>query len=156
MNRSLRTSREYDGNHYHLIRDCVQEQKPFVIYNFTSSAQYNKVLKDLDGYGKLPYVLQVMNSIESSGHRLKRSFPSIFLTNNGSEVTNEQFKEMVRGSISHYELDSIVCLYDGNVAVFYKNGDHHPIGETIYSSNIIQEFNSDFYQVESTYYCFVS
>jgi hypothetical protein len=156
MNRSLRKTREYDGNRYHLVRDCVQAQKPFVVYNFTNSKQYNQVLKDLDDYGKLPYVLQVLNSIENSGHRIKRSFPSIFVTNDGSDVTNEQFKEMVRGSIKHYNLDSVVCLYDGGVSVFYQNGDHHELGDTIYASNTIQEFNSDFYQIESLYYCFIS
>jgi hypothetical protein len=156
MNRSLRKTREYDGNHYQLVRDCVQAQKPFVIYNFTNSKQYNQVLKDLDDYGKLPYVLQVLNSIEMSGNRIKRSFPSIFVTNEGSDVSHDQFKEMVRGSIKHYNLDSVVCLYDGGVSVFYTNGDHHELGNSIYSSNTIQEFNSDFYQIESLYYCFIN
>jgi hypothetical protein len=156
MNRSLRHTREYIGNRYHLVRDCVQAQKPFVIYNFTNSKQYNEVLNDLDKYGKLPYVLQVLHSIDQGGGRVKRSFPSIFVTNDGSEVTNEAFKDMVKGSIKHYGLDSIVCLYDGGVSVFYKNGEHHEVGQTIYSSNIINEFNSDFYQIESAYYCFIA
>lgn len=156
MNRILRHTREYIGNRYHLIRDCVQEQKPFVIYNFTNSKQYNQVLQDLDNYGKLPYVLQVLHSIDQSGGRIKRSYPSIFVTNLDSEISNDAFKEMVRGSIKHYGLDSIVCLYDGGVSVFYKNGQNLELGQTIYSSNQIGEFNTDFYQVESAYYCFVS
>lgn len=155
MERILRHTREYIGNRYHLIRDCVQEQKPFVIYNFTDSKQYNEVLKDLDRYGKLNYVLQVLHSIDQSGGRIKRSYPSIFVTNVGTEVSNEAFKEMVRGSINHYNLDSIVCLYDGGVSVFYKNGENHEVGQTIYSSTQINEFNTDFYQIESAYYCFI-
>jgi hypothetical protein len=156
MNRSLRISREYEGNRYNIIRDCVQEQRPFVIYNFTNPDQYNRVLNDLDQYGKLNYVLQVIHSIESSGFRMKRSFPSIFVTNVGTDVTNEQFKEMAKGSIKHYNLDSVVCLYDGNVSVFYKNGDHHMVGESIYASSTITDFQSDFYQIEGIYYCFIS
>lgn len=156
MNRLLRHTREYMGNRYHLIRDCVQEQKPFVIYNFTNSKQYNEVLKDIDQYGKLSYALQVLHSIDQSGGRIKRSYPSIFVTNLGTDITNEAFKEMVRGSINHYNLDSIVCLYDGGISVFYKNGQNHEVGQTIYSSNQIDEFNTDFYQVESAYYCFIS
>lgn len=154
MNRTLRHTREYSGNRYHLIRDCVQEQKPFVIYNFTSSKQYNQVLYDLDRYGKLNYVVQTLNSVNFTS-RIRRAFPSIFVTNVETDVSNDQFKEMAKGSIKHYDLDSIVCLYDGAVSVFYKNGENHEIGNTIYASTNIQEFNSDFYQVESIYYCFV-
>ena len=154
MNRSLRHTREYSGNRYHLVRDCVQEQKPFVIYNFTSSKQYNQVLYDLDRYGKLNYVVQSLHSVDGS-NRVRRSFPSLFVTNVETDVTHDQFKEMAKGSIKHYDLDSIVCLYDGTVSVFYKNGDHHEVGTTLYASTTVQEFNSDFYQIESTYYCFV-
>lgn len=156
MNRTLRHTREYIGNRYHLVRDCVQEQKPFVIYNFTNSKQYNTVLNDIDAYGKLQYVAQVLHSIEQSGSTIRRLYPSIFLTNVGTEVSNDQFKEMVKGSLKHYNLDSIVCLYDGAISVFYKNGEYHDIGQTIYASNTISEFQTDFYQIESTYYCFVS
>ena len=156
MNRSLRKTREYDGNRYHVIRDCVQNQRPFVIYNFTNSKQYNQVLADIDSYGKLNYVLQVLHSIEQTGFRMRKVYPSIFLTNVDTDVTNDQFKDMVKGSIKHYNLDSIVCLYDGMVSVFYKNGDHHEIGGTIYGSTNPHEFMSDYYQVESTYYCFIN
>jgi hypothetical protein len=156
MSRAIRHTREYNGNRYNLVRDCVQNQRPFVVYNFTDPDQYNKVLADLDAYGKLSYVLQVIHSIENSGYRMKRSFPSIFVTNYDTEVTNDEFKNMAKGSIKHYNLDSLVCLYDGGVSVFYKNGDSHPIGDTIYASTTITDFLSDFYQIEGVYYSFVS
>ena len=156
MNRSLRKSREYDGNRYNIIRDCVQEQKPFVIYNFTSSKQYNQVLEDLDKYGKLNYCIQALHSIDNSGHRIRKVYPSLFVTNVDTEVTNEDFKNMAINSLKHYDLDSVVCLYDGLVSVFYKNGDHHPIGSGIYASLQFNEFQSDFYQIESKYYLFIS
>jgi hypothetical protein len=156
MNRSLRKSREFDGNRYGLIRDCVQHQKPFVIYNFTNSKQYNQVLSDLDSFGRLNYCLQALHSIENGGFRVRRVYPSIFVTNEGTDVALAEFKEMAKGSLKHYNMDSLVCLYDGGVSVFYKNGDNHQVGNTIYSSTQIQEFNSDFYQIESSYYSFIS
>jgi hypothetical protein len=142
------------GNRYHLVRECVQAQKPFAIYNFTNSKQYNQFLYDLDNYGKLSYVLQTITSVDMS-NRVRRVFPSIFVTNEGTDINLDQFKEMVKGSIKHYNLDSIVCLYDGAVSVFYKNGEHHEIGSSLYASSSIQEFNSDFYQIEGIYYCFI-
>jgi hypothetical protein len=154
MNRVLRHTREHMGNRYHLVRECVQAQKPFAIYNFTNSKQYNQFLYDLDNYGKLSYVLQTITSVDMS-NRARRVFPSVFVTNEGTDINLDQFKEMVKGSIKHYNLDSIVCLYDGAVSVFYKNGDHHEIGSSLYASSSIQEFNSDFYQIEGIYYCFI-
>jgi hypothetical protein len=154
MNRVLRHTREHMGNRYHLVRECVQAQKPFAIYNFTNSKQYNQFLYDLDNYGKLSYVLQTITSVDMS-NRVRRVFPSIFVTNEGTDVNLDQFKEMVKGSIKHYNLDSIVCLYDGAVSVFYKNGENHEIGSSLYASSSIQEFNSDFYQIEGIYYCFI-
>jgi hypothetical protein len=156
MNRILRHTREYLGNRYHLVRDCVQNQIPFVIYNFTNPTQYNTVLKDIDSYGKLNYSLQVLHSINQSGQRIRRVYPSIFLTNHETSIDNESFKRMVKGSMDTYSLDSIVCLYDGEIAVFYKNGDHHSLGRTIYSSSQFAEFQSDFYQIEGIYYTFIS
>lgn len=155
MNRSLRRSREYAGNRYHLIRDCIQQQKPFAIYNFTSSDQYNEFLNDLDTFGELNYVVQTITSLSQVEKRIRLVYPSIFVTNEETEVNLEKFKEIVGGSLSHYKLDSVVCLYDGAVSVFYKNGQHHPIGNTIYGSCQINEFQSDFYQVESMYYTFI-
>jgi len=154
MNRVLRHTREHMGNRYHLVRECVQAQKPFAIYNFTNSKQYNQFLYDLDNYGKLSYVLQTITSVDMS-NRVRRVFPSVFVTNEGTNINLDQFKEMVKGSIKHYNLDSIVCLYDGAVSVFYKNGEHHEIGSSLYASSSIQEFNSDFYQIEGIYYCFI-
>jgi len=156
MDRSLRRSREYDGNRYHLIRDCVQQQKPFAIYNFTSMKQYNEFLNDLDAFEKLNYVIQTITSLSKIEQRVRMVYPSIFVTNEGTTVSLDEFKEIIRGSLSHYNLDSIVCLYDGAVSVFYRNGDHHSIGNTIYGSNQINEFQSDFYQVESIYYTFLA
>lgn len=156
MDRSLRRSREYDGNRYHLIRDCVQQQKPFAIYNFTSMKQYNEFLNDLDTFEKLNYVIQTITSLSKIEQRIRMVYPSIFVTNEGTAVSLDEFKEIIKGSLAHYNLDSIVCLYDGAVSVFYRNGDHHTIGNTIYGSNQINEFQSDFYQVESIYYTFLT
>jgi hypothetical protein len=155
MQRSLRRTREYDGNRYHLIRDCVQYQKPFAIYNFTAADQYNKFLNDLDAFGKLNYCVQTISSLSKRGLNMRLVFPSIFVTNEGTAVQTDDFKKIVTGSLSHYKLDSVVCLYDGSVSVFYKDGSHHFLGNQIYGSAQIQEFNSDFYQVESTYYTFL-
>ena len=155
MTRILRTTREYDGNRYHLIRDCVQHQRPFAIYNFTSAKQYDQFLSDLDSFGKLNYCVQTITSLSEAHKRIRMVYPSIFVTNEGTDVKLDDFKKIIKGSIDHYKLDSIVCLYDGTVSVFYKNGQHHSIGNTIYSSNQINEFNSDFYQIESTYYTFI-
>lgn len=156
MDRSLRRSREYDGNRYHLIRDCVQQQKPFAIYNFTSMKQYNEFLNDLDTFEKLNYVIQTITSLSKIEQRVRMVYPSIFVTNEGTTVSLDEFKDIIKGSLAHYNLDSIVCLYDGAVSVFYRNGDHHTIGNTIYGSNQINEFQSDFYQVESIYYTFLT
>jgi hypothetical protein len=156
MNRTLRHTREFDGNRYHLIRDCVQMQKPFAIYNFTTSKQYNEFLNDLDTFGRLNYAIQTITSLSQAENRIRLVYPSIFITNEGTDVSLDQFKQIVKGSLDHYKLDSVVCLYDGRVAVFYKNGTHHPLGNTIYASSQMSEFNSDFYQIESTYYTFIA
>lgn len=153
--RTLRRSREYSGNKYHLIRDCVQKQQPFAIYNFISTDQYNAFLNDLDAFGDLNYIVQTITSLAEAGRNVRMVYPSIFITNVETDIPLENFKEIVKGSLSHYKLDSVICLYDGIVSIFYKNGDHHPIGNTIYSSNQIGEFESDYYQVESAYYTFL-
>ena len=155
MSRVLRQTREYNGNRYHLIRDCVQQHKPFAIYNFTSSKQYNEFLHDLDAFGKLNYCVQTITSLARQHERIKMVYPSIFVTNEETSIPLDDFKKIVKGSLDHYKLDSVVCLYDGGVSVFYKNGSHHSVGNSIYSSNHMNEFNSDFYQVESTYYTFI-
>ena len=154
MNRSLRNTREYDGNRYHLVRDCVQYQRPFAVYNFTSSNQYNEFLNDIDAFGKLNYCLQTITSLAQRHNRLRMVYPSIFVTNYGTSVSTDDFKKIVKGSMDHYKMDSVVCLYNGAISVFYKNGSHHSIGTQIYSSSHIKEFDSDFYQIEGTYYVF--
>ena len=156
MTRTLRHTREFNGNRYHLVRDCVQEQKPFAIYNFTSAGQYNEFLNDLDAFGKLNYVIQTITSLAKVEQRVRMVYPSIFITNEGTDISLDEFKEIVKGSLTYYKLDSVVCLYDGKVSVFYKNGQHHSLGNNIYSSSQIYEFNSDFYQIEGTYYTFIA
>ena len=155
MSRAIRHTREYNGNRYHLVRDCVQHQKPFAIYNFTSSKQYDQFLGDLDSFGKLNYCVQTITSLAEIHNNVRMVYPSIFVTNEDTSVKLDDFKSIIKGSLPHYKLDSVVCLYDGTVSVFYKNGQHHAIGNTIYSSNQINEFSSDFYQIESTYYTFI-
>jgi hypothetical protein len=155
MTRLLRHTQEYNGNRYHLIRDCVQYQTPFAIYNFTNSKQYNQFLNDLDSFGKLNYCLQTITSLAEQRNRLRMVYPSIFVTNKDTNIKLDEFKKIIKESISHYKLDSIVCLYDGAISVFYKDGNHHSIGSSIYSSNQMHEFNSDFYQIESIYYTFI-
>lgn len=155
MEKVIRKTREFQGNRYAFIRDCVQAQKPFAIYNFTNAKQYNQFLLDLDKFGKLTYVLQVLHSFDPRTGRGRMQFPSIFVTNDGTEVSLDDFKTIVKGSMKHYSLDSVVCLYDGQVAVFYKNGDHHVIGSDVYSSTHPHEFQSDCYQIESLFYTFL-
>lgn len=150
MEKIIRKTREIQGNRYSAIRDCVQAQKPFAIYNFTNAKQYNAFLKDLDSFGRLNYVLQVL---KPAGSMLR--FPSIFITNDGTDVSIDDFKTIVKGSMKHYNMDSIICLYDGQVAVFFTNGDHSIIGNDIYSSTQIQEFESDCYQIEGLFYTFI-
>lgn len=156
MEKVIRKTREIQGNRYSAIRDCVQAQKPFAIYNFIDAKQYNAFLLDLDRFGKLKYVLQVLHSVDHRSGRRRIQVPSIFITNDGTDVSLDDFKTIVKGSMKHYKLDSVVCLYDGNVGVFYKNGDSHMIGTDIYSSIDQAEFASDYYQLESLYYTFVS
>lgn len=156
MEKSFRKSREINGNKYAAIRDCIQEQKPFAIYNFTNPQQYQKFLKDLDSFGRLGYVLQVLHAVDPRTGLRRLRVPSIFVTNDGTDVSLDDFKSIVRGSMSHYNLDSIICLYDGQVEVFYKNGDHHMVGVDVYSSTQIDEFQTDFYQLEGIYYTFVA
>jgi hypothetical protein len=155
MEKIIRKTREVSGNRYSLIRDCVQAQKPFAIYNFVNAKQYNQFLADLDKYGKLKYVLQVLHSNDPASGRPRLTVPSIFITNDGTDVSIDDFKNIVKGSIKHYNMDSIVCLYDGQVAVFYKNGEYNTIGNDIYSSTHRHEFQSDCYQIESIYYTFI-
>lgn len=156
MEKVIRKTREIQGNRYTAIRDCVQSQKPFAIYNFLNAKQYNQFLLDLDKFGRLKYVLQVLHAVDPRTGRRRLQVPSIFITNDGTDVSLDDFKTIVKGSMKHYSLDSVICLYDGQVGVFYKNGDSHIIGNDIYSSTNITDFGSDFYQLESVYYTFIS
>ncbi len=156
MEKVIRKTREIQGNRYSAIRDCVQSQKPFAIYNFLNAKQYNQFLLDLDKFGKLKYVLQVLHAVDPRTGMRRIQVPSIFITNDGTDVSLDDFKAIVKGSIKHYSLDSVVCLYDGQIGVVYKNGDHHIIGNDIYSSTTISDFGSDFYQLQGVYYTFIS
>ena len=82
-------------------------------------------------------------------------YPSIFLTNVGSEVPDSEFKTMMLGCLKHYMIDSIICLYAGNISSYYKNGEHNTIGTDIYTSLDPQVFDSYYFKVESTCYTFV-
>jgi len=147
MNR-VRKSREILSNHFGVIRDAVQYKRPFIIVNFITKEQMNRFLNDLDIYGRLPYILQEIKHD-------KASFPSIFITNHESTVSLREFQALVQQMMRNYKLDSIVCLYDGGVSVFYKNGSHSPIGEQIYGSTDPTEFTSDYYKVGSHCYTFL-
>lgn len=155
MEKVIRKTREVQGNRYSFIRDCVQAQRPFAIYNFVNAKQYNQFMSDLDKFGKLNYILQVLHSVDPATQRGLMKFPSIFITNHDTEVSTEDFKNIVKGSMKHYNMDSIICLYDGAAAVFYKNGDHHVIGRDVYSSTHRDEFQSDCYQIEGIFYTFI-
>lgn len=148
-----RKTQQYPGNRYTLIRDSVQQKKPFLIYNFRDPNQYKTFLYDLDVYGKLNYVLQ---SIHSFDNRFQRNFqqPSIFVTNEDSDVSLEDFKKLALNSLTHYNLDSVICMYEGKVAIFYKNGDHKFIGSNIYTTFDKDEIAGDYYQIGSNYYTF--
>jgi hypothetical protein len=147
MNR-IRKTREILDNHFGVIRDAVQYKRPFVIVNFVTKEQMNRFLNDLDLYGRLPYIIQEIRSHKSN-------FPSIFITNHGSTVSLPEFQALVKHMIGQYKLDSIVCLYNGGVSVFYKNGEHSPIGEEIYGSTDPTIFTSDYYKVGSHCYTFL-
>lgn len=147
MNR-VRKTREILSNHYGVIRDAVQYKRPFVIVNFVTKEQMSRFMNDLDLYGRLPYIIQDIKSQHSS-------FPSIFITNHDSTVSLPEFQAIVKHMMSNYKIDSIVCLYNGGVSVFYKNGEHSPIGEHIYGSGDPTEFTSDYYKVGSHCYTFL-
>jgi len=148
-----RKTQQYPGNRYTLIRDSVQQKKPFLIYNFRDPNQYKAFLYDLDKYGKLNYVLQTIHSFDNT---FQRNFqqPSIFVTNEDTNVSLEEFKKIAIGSLEHYRLDSVICLFEGKVAIFYKNGEHKIIGSEIFTTFDKNEFSGDYYQIGSNYYTF--
>lgn len=147
MNR-IRKTREILDNHFSVIRDAVQYKRPFIIINFITKEQMHRFLNDLDLYGQLPYIIQEIRS-----HN--QIFPSIFITNHGSTVSLPEFQALVKHMMKSYKLDSIVCLFNGGVSVFYKNGEHSPIGEEIHGASDPTIFTSDYYKVGGYCYTFL-
>lgn len=145
---SFRRTREILDNRFSVIRDAVQYKRPFVIINFVTKEQMNRLLSDLNTFSRLPFILQ---TIRSQGN----SFPSIFITNFNSTVSLPEFKELIRQVMRNYKIDSVICLFNGEIAVFYSNGTHHSIGEEIYSTLDPNEINSDYYQLDGKYYTFI-
>jgi len=112
------------------------------------------MVMDLSKFGQLAYVRQTfMASPHMTAYPV--IYPSLFVTNHGTEVPLEEFKKMTIGSIKHYGLDSIICLVDGSICSYYRNGDHHSIGSDIYTSLDPNQFDSYYFQLESTFYTFV-
>jgi hypothetical protein len=133
---------EYEGNRVNLVRETIQRKQPFAIFTFSNPKIYRQFLTDLS-----------MTNHQMGGYPI--IYPSIFITNVGSEVSDQDFKNMMLGSLKQYHIDSIICLYAGQISSYYKNGDRHSIGTDIYTSLNPQEFDTYYFKVESTCYTFV-
>ena len=145
---------EYEGNRVNLVRETIQRKQPFSIFTFSNPKIYRQFLTDLSKFATLPYVRQTfMTNHQMGGYPI--IYPSIFITNVGSEVSDQDFKNMMLGSLKQYHIDSIICLYAGQISSYYKNGDRHSIGTDIYTSLNPQEFDTYYFKVESTCYTFV-
>ena len=145
---------EYEGNRVNLVRETIQRKQPFAIFTFSNPKIYRQFLTDLSKFAALPYVRQTfMTNHHMGGYPL--IYPSIFVTNVDSKVSDADFKKMMLGSLNQYHIDSIICLYAGQISSYYKNGDKHSIGTDIYTSLNPQEFDSYYFKVESTCYTFV-
>lgn len=145
---------EYDGNRVNLVRETIQRKQPFAIFTFSNPKIYRQFLTDISKFAALPYVRQTfMTNAQMAGYPI--IYPSIFLTNTGSEVSNTDFKRMMLGCLKQYNIDSIICLFAGQISSYYKNGDHYSIGTDIYTSLNPQEFDSYYFKVESTCYTFL-
>lgn len=145
---------EYEGNRVNLVRETVQRKQPFAIFTFSNPKTYRQFLTDLSKFAALPYVRQTfMTNHQMGGYPL--IYPSIFVTNVGSEVPDSEFKKMILGCLKQYHIDSIICLYAGQISAYYKNGDHNSIGTDIYTSLDPLVFDSYYFKVESTCYTFV-
>ena len=145
---------EFEGNRVNLVRETIQRKQPFAIFTFSNPKTYRQFLTDISKFAALPYVRQTfMTNHQMGGYPL--IYPSIFLTNVGSEVPDSEFKTMMLGCLKHYMIDSIICLYAGNISSYYKNGEHNTIGTDIYTSLDPQVFDSYYFKVESTCYTFV-
>jgi hypothetical protein len=145
---------EYEGNRVNLVREVVQRKQPFAVFTFSNPKIYRQFLTDLSKFGELPYVRQTfIPNANMGGYPI--IYPSIFVTNIGSQVPDSAFKQMMLGSLKQYHIDSIICLYAGQISSYYKNGDHYTIGTDIYTSLDPQEFDSYYFKVESTCYTFL-
>ena len=145
---------EYEGNRVNLVRETIQRKQPFAVFTFSNPKIYRQFLTDLSKFAALPYVRQTfMTNHQMGGYPI--IYPSIFVTNVGSEVSDQDFKNMMLGSLKQYHIDSIICLYAGQISSYYKNGDKHSIGTDIYTSLNPQEFETYYFMVESTCYTFV-
>jgi hypothetical protein len=145
---------EYEGNRVNLVRETIQRKQPFSIFTFSNPKIYRQFLTDLSKFATLPYVRQTfMTNHQMGGYPI--IYPSIFITNVGSAVSDQDFKNMMLGSLKQYHIDSIICLYAGQISSYYKNGDRHSIGTDIYTSLNPQEFDTYYFKVESTCYTFV-
>ena len=145
---------EYEGNRVNLVRETIQRKHPFALFTFSNPKIYRQFLTDLSKFGSLPYVRQTfIPNAHMGGYPI--IYPSIFVTNVGSQVADSDFKQMMLGSLKQYHIDSIICLYAGQISSYYKNGDHNTIGTDIYTSLDPQEFDSYYFKVESTCYTFV-
>ena len=145
---------EYEGNRVNLVRETIQRKQPFAVFTFSNPKIYRQFLTDLSKFAALPYVRQTfMTNHQMGGYPI--IYPSIFVTNVGSEVSDQDFKNMMLGSLKQYHIDSIICLYAGQISSYYKNGDKHSIGTDIYTSLNPQEFETYYFKVESTCYTFV-
>lgn len=145
---------EYEGNRVNLVRETIQRKQPFAVFTFSNPKIYRQFLTDLSKFAALPYVRQTfMTNHQMGGYPI--IYPSIFVTNVGSDVSDQDFKNMMLGSLKQYHIDSIICLYAGQISSYYKNGDKHSIGTDIYTSLNPQEFETYYFKVESTCYTFV-
>ena len=145
---------EYEGNRVNLVREVIQRKQPFAVFTFSNPKIYRQFLTDLSKFGELPYVRQTfIPNVRMGGYPVV--YPSIFVTNIGSQVTDSAFKQMMLGSLKQYHIDSIICLYAGQISSYYKNGEHYTIGTDIYTSLDPVEFDSYYFKVESTCYTFL-
>ena len=111
------------------------------------------MVMDLSRFGELPYIRQsFIANAKSGGYPIV--YPSLFVTNHGTQVDLEEFKRLAVGSMKQYGLDSLICLYDGAITSYYRNGEHYSIGTDIITSLDPKIFESYYFQIESTYYTF--
>jgi hypothetical protein len=147
MNR-FRKHREILGNRYATIRDSIQKQRPFVIINFLTEGVYMNFLNELDSFGKIQYILQDI-------YHGRKKYPSVFLTNEGTDISVDEFREIVKQIMKNHHIDSVMALYEGKVGVVYRDGKGHVIGESIYSTLDPSEIRGDKYHLDGKFYTFI-